>query len=94
MAKNSINQKSSKSVQLDSVITVLPNVGNVKGVGEPKKPACSSKVNPSGQTAVLTHEQISEKAWGIWQSNGCKHGEDERNWSEAETQLKVKPGID
>jgi hypothetical protein len=36
----------------------------------------------------LTHEQIEERAKLIWKQRGCTPGEDDRNWYEAETQLK------
>jgi len=29
----------------------------------------------------------------LWQSHGCKPGEDELNWHEAETQLKAELSI-
>jgi hypothetical protein len=93
MAKNSINQKSSKGVQVGRVITVQPKVDNVKGIVELRDPACSSKVNRSELATTLTHERIAKQAWVIWQSRGCRSGEDERNWSEAEAQLKAKLGI-
>jgi hypothetical protein len=93
MAKNSINQKSSMGVQLGRVITVLPKVDNFKGIVELKDPASGSEVNSSKLATVLTHERIAKQAWVIWQSRGCRPGEDERNWSEAEAQLKAKLGI-
>ena len=94
MAKNSISQKSNKGVQLGRIITVQPKVGSVKGVGEPKVPACGSKVNPFEPATELTHERIAERARVIWQSRGCRPGEDKRNWSEAEAQLKAELDID
>ena len=93
MVKNSISQKSNKGVQFGRIITVLPKVGSVKSVGKPKVPACGSKVNPSEPAAELTHERIAEQARAIWQSRGCRAGEDERNWSEAKAQLKAELGI-
>lgn len=47
----------------------------------------------SGMSATLTHERIAERAWSIWQNRGCSPGEDERNWLEAESQLKNELGI-
>lgn len=94
MAKNSISQKSNKGVQLGKIITVQPKAGSVKGVGGPKDPACGSKVNLSESATALTQERIAERARVLWQSRGCRPGEDERNWSEAEAQLKAELGID
>ena len=93
MVNNGINPKSSKRVQVSSIITMLPKDGNVKGVSEPKDPRGASKVNPSELATALTHDRIAERARIIWQSSGCRPGEDERNWSEAETQLKAELGI-
>ena len=93
MAKNSISQKSNKGIQLGSVTTAQPKAGSIKGVCGPKDPACGSKVNPIEPATVLTHERIAERARGIWENRGCRLGEDERNWSEAETQLKTELSI-
>jgi hypothetical protein len=94
MANNSISPKSSKGVQLGRVITVQPKVDNVKGVGEPRDPACGLKVNSVSPTTALTHERIAERARVIWQNRGCRIGEDKQNWQQAETQLKAELGID
>jgi hypothetical protein len=90
MANNSISPKSSKGVQVGRVIPMQLKIGNVKGVGEPKDQVCDSKVNPSEPATTLTHERIAERARVIWQSSGCRSGEDERNWSKAEAQLKAE----
>jgi hypothetical protein len=93
MEKKSISQKSNKGVQFGRIITVQPKVGSVKSVGEPKVPACDSKVNLSEPATELTHQRIAEQARLIWQSRGCRAGEDERNWYEAKAHLKAELGI-
>ena len=45
-------------------------------------------------TRTLTHDQVAERARRIWQERGCPHGEDERNWREAEKQLKHELGLE
>lgn len=40
------------------------------------------------QSVAFTHEQIAERAKEIWQRRGCPTGQDEKNWLEAENQLK------
>ena len=90
MANNIISPKSSKGVQVCRVIPMQPKVVNVKDASEPKGQVCGSKVNPSELATTLTHERIAERARVIWQSSGCRSGEDERNWSEAEAQLKAE----
>ena len=49
-----------------------------------EKPASSGR---SGQPTP-THEQIEQRAKAIWEQRGRHAGEDEKNWYEAETQLK------
>ncbi len=39
-------------------------------------------------TPLLTHQQIAERASAIWKQKGCPAGQDEKNWLEAEAQLK------
>ncbi len=41
-------------------------------------------------TVKPTREQIAKRAHEIWVKNGCKHGQDEQNWFEAERQLKAE----
>jgi len=43
--------------------------------------------------AAITHERIAERARQIWEQHGCPQGEDERNWREAERQLKKELGV-
>jgi hypothetical protein len=42
------------------------------------------------KTVKITREQIAKRAHEIWVKNGCKHGQDEQNWLEAERQLKAE----
>jgi hypothetical protein len=64
-------------------------------------PTSSSSVRTSGGTAVAvrptitkgpapTHDQISKRAHDLWLKKGCKHGQDEQNWLEAEAQLRAE----
>jgi hypothetical protein len=41
----------------------------------------------------LTHDQIAARAWALWVKGGCLAGEHDKNWYEAESQLKVELGI-
>ena len=38
-------------------------------------------------TAVLSHEQISERAYAIYQSGGYANGQDQQDWFRAEREL-------
>lgn len=49
-------------------------------------------VGQTKESAVLTREQIEERAKVIWQRRGCPSDQDEKNWLEAETQLKTELG--
>ena len=44
-------------------------------------------------SSAPTHEQIAVRARFIWQAKGCKPGQDEKNWLEAEAQLKREQGL-
>ena len=94
MKKNRSSQKSNKCVQSGGVMTEQPRTINLKDMGETRDISCGSKVGSSQQATALTHERIAERARAIWEKNGCKSGEDERNWSEAEAQLKAELAID
>jgi len=69
--------------------------------GEPvAKPACVTQQAPqsagqrqTGPTATLTHDQIAKRAQQIWEKKGRPVGQDERNWLEAEAQLRRELGI-
>lgn len=69
--------------------------------GEPvAKPACVTQQAPQSvgqrQTtapATLTHAQIAKRAQQIWEKKGRPVGQDERNWLEAESQLKRELGV-
>ena len=73
--------------------------------GNTRRPKSSKDRNPasskqqiavlskSEQVTPLTREQIAERAEAIWQASGCLPGRDERNWCEAEDQLKAELAI-
>ena len=96
ISNNRINRKKNQDVPLCSIglITVPPKVRSVQGVVEPKDPPSGSTVNLTRPAIALTHERIAERARIIWQNRGCRSGEDERNWNEAETQLRAESGIE
>jgi len=49
-----------------------------------------SQAPAATKTVKITREQIAQRAHEIWVKNGCKHGQDEQNWLEAERQLKAE----
>jgi hypothetical protein len=61
--------------------------------------ATTTTLRPAGSKAPeaikmvkIASEQIAQRAHEIWVKNGCKHGQDEQNWLEAERQLKADAG--
>jgi hypothetical protein len=38
----------------------------------------------------ISHEQIAQRAHEIWVKQGCRPGEDQQHWFEAERQLKAE----
>jgi len=61
-----------------------PCCGGTAVAVRPSKPVSSARgLKP-------THEQISRRAHEIWLKKGCKPGQDEQNWLEAEIQLRAE----
>jgi hypothetical protein len=52
-----------------------------------------AKSGATGKSAKITQEQIALRAHEIWMKRGCRPGQDEQNWLEAERQLKTELGI-
>jgi hypothetical protein len=52
--------------------------------------ATATATRPSPKTVKVTHDQIAQRAHEIWLKRGCRPGEDERNWLEAEKQLRAE----
>ena len=51
------------------------------------------KAGTTGKSTKVTHEQIALRAREVWMKRGCRPGQDEQNWLEAERQLKAELGI-
>ena len=39
---------------------------------------------------IITHEEISRRAYTLWMEKGCPDGTDEENWFRAENELRTK----
>jgi hypothetical protein len=66
----------------------------VPGVGATNTKGSERKTTKAPQPqAMLSHEQIAQRAEVIWQQKGCPPDQDEQNWKEAEDQLKSELGI-
>ena len=57
---------------------------------EPKRGAAEQRSEAGGgqRSGSPTHDQIARRAEAIWRQHGCPQGEDDRNWREAEAQLR------
>ncbi|MCU0913690.1 MAG: DUF2934 domain-containing protein [Planctomycetes bacterium] len=78
MAKTARNTVSTSSIRTTNSTTTLRPAG--------------AKTPQTTAPARITHEQIARRAHDIWVKNGCKHGQDEQNWLDAERQLKAELG--
>jgi hypothetical protein len=54
------------------------------------QPSPDSRGRLFGQTSLLTHERVAERARALWLASGCVPGRDEQNWREAEARLKAE----
>ena len=41
--------------------------------------------------AAPSYDAIAERAWCLWNDNGCQSGQEEHNWFEAVAQLTAEP---
>jgi hypothetical protein len=44
-------------------------------------------------TVKIAHEQIAQRAHEIWVKQGCRDGQDQQHWLEAERQVKAELGV-
>lgn len=69
--------------------TVSKSTTRTGGATTTLRPA-GTQAPAAAKTVKITREQIAQRAHEIWVKNGCKHGQDEQNWLEAERQLKAE----
>jgi ribonuclease I len=64
-------------------------------VDEPRSAAAASnrstsERNPSApSTSAVNHDAIAKLAFQKWQKRGCPNGEDQKDWFEAERELRA-----
>ena len=57
----------------------------------PEEKAKKTSVKNTSKTEVgPSHDQIAQRAHELWLQDGAKHGDDQRYWLEAETQLNAE----
>jgi hypothetical protein len=94
MAKNRINKKENKNIKTINPIDEQIKTGTAAYEKKTINPADDPIAKLFQPKVKLTYEKIAERAFFIWQNRGCLPNEDERNWREAETQLRVELGLD
>jgi hypothetical protein len=93
MAKTSRKNGSSNfSKKMDSALGSEASIETSKPASSqiPVKTIGASKTKTA---ASITRQQIEERARAIWQKKGCPVGQDDKNWQEAESQLKQELGV-
>jgi len=79
--------------------TVSPRKGTTRAAGTNIRAARTTRTrsaardrqDPTLEPTVLTHEQISQRAYQLWQQTG--NPDEAYNWAEAERQLKSEFGV-
>jgi hypothetical protein len=71
----------------NNVVTITPPAGGATVT--PLHPA-GAKPPQATASVKITPEQIAQRAHEIWVKQGCRHGQDQQHWLEAERQLKAE----
>ncbi len=71
----------------NNVFTSGPQAGGAT-MTPPRR--AGTKPRPATTGPKITHDQIARRAHEIWVQQGCKHGQDQNHWFEAERQLKAE----
>jgi hypothetical protein len=70
-----------------SILTSTLQTGGAT-VAPPRR--AGTKPRQATTSVKITHEQIARRAHEMWVQQGCRHGEDQLHWFEAERQLKAE----
>jgi hypothetical protein len=90
-AHDNAAQTADNAVQACS-INVIPLGG--ANAETTKREASAVKLRPALQAVALSHDLIAERAQAIWRKRGCRPGQAEQNWHEAESQLRAELGVE
>lgn len=71
----------------NDVFTSSPQTGGAT-VAQPRR--TSTKPRPAPTSGNIAHDQIAKRAHELWVKQGCRHGQDQEHWFEAERQLKAE----
>ena len=91
MAKKNINNYQANQAQKTDLSNkqISSKLHSGKSVAIAEIPS----VRQTKKSPILTFEQIAERAKLLWKERGCQPNQDERNWYDAENQLKKELGI-
>ena len=71
----------------NNVLTSSPQSGGA--IATPLRPA-GTKPPLATAGSKITQEQIAQRAHEIWVKKGCKYGQDQQDWLDAERQLEAE----
>lgn len=69
------------------------DTGAKRGKSAKVEPLRPQETQRAGMSSGLAHDQIAKRAREIWERHGRPHGEEEKNWREAEDELKREMGM-
>jgi hypothetical protein len=92
MAKKQMNNSQRSTAESVDVMKkqehMSSNIQSNKSVAVADKPS----VKQTREHTAPTYEQIAERAKKLWRERGCPPNQDEKNWYDAENQLKRELG--
>jgi hypothetical protein len=71
----------------NNVLMSSPQAGGAT-VAPPRR--AGTKPRPATTSVKIAHELVAQRAHEIWLKQGCRHGQDQEHWFEAERQLKAE----
>ena len=64
-----------------------------KAVKSPKDAESLLLGGSRSKNSTITFEDIEQRAYQIWQENGCRHGGDMEDWLQAEYELEAEENL-
>ena len=84
---NKVNQNKKINTQKQQITSSSRKSDNAIPVVE------ISAATKNKKNTVITFDQIAMRAKNLWEERGCQTNQDEKNWYDAENQLKEELGI-
>lgn len=64
--------------------------GAATQTGKSSQPAAASHQQMQMPQACIPADKVAARAYDKWVKNGCKHGNDKKDWLEAEAEIKAE----